>query len=449
MARADTDTTHSRHSAAATRKAGPGARERRMRRAHSWVVRAACVLGPGLVTGAADDDPSGVATYAVAGAALGLGTLWAALFTIPMMATAQFIAAKVGLATGHGLVGALRRRYPGWAVGTAVFGLALANTLNAGADIGAVAAAFNLLVPIPAVVMVLPVAAFLVALQMWGTYRFFVGVLKGLTLCLFAYVGATFLAQPRWPEVIRATFLPHIEFSKAFLTVLVAVLGTTISPYMWFWQANQEVEERLDAGERQLWQRRGVSKTELRYAAWDIDVGMVFSNTIMFFIIAGTAATLHRAGATHIESAAQAAQALRPLAGSFATVLFGLGLAGAGLLAIPVLTGSAAYAVAELFSWRAGLGERPRRAPWFYGVIIVSTTVGMLINFTGINPIDALVVTAVINGFLTPPLLALLMLASNNRAVVGNRVNGPLLNVIGWATTIIMAAAVVGLVLTV
>ena len=419
-----------------------------MRAAHSWLVRGAGVLGPGIVTGASDDDPSGVATYAVAGASLGLGTLWTALFTIPMMAAVQFISAKVGLATGRGLAAALRHRYPAWAVSGAVLALAIANTINAGADIGAVAAALNLMAPLPIAAMIVPIAAVVVAVVVWGTYETFARVLRWMSLLLLAYVGSAFLAHPRWSEVLVATVVPHVRIDGQFLSVLVAVLGTTISPYMWFWQASQEVEERQAIGERRLWQRRGVSRKELAYAAWDVDIGMIFSNVVMYFIILATAATLHRAGHTNITSAAEAAEALRPLAGPLATWLFAVGLAASGLIAIPVLTGSAAYAVAELFGWRAGLGERPGRAKAFYAVIVVSTAVGMLINFTGINPIDALFVTAVINGFLTPPILVLLMLAANNRAIMGPRVNGPLLNTIGWATTAVMTAAVVGLILT-
>jgi Mn2+/Fe2+ NRAMP family transporter len=269
-----------------------------------------------------------------------------------------------------------------------------------------------------------------------------------MSLLLLAYVGSAFLAHPRWGTVLAATVVPHVELNAKFLSVLVAVLGTTISPYMWFWQASQEVEEREAIGERRLWQRRGVSEREPRYAAWDVNAGMLLSNVVAYFIILATASTLHRAGHTDITSAAQAADALRPLAGPLAAWLFAVGLASAGLIAIPVLLSSAAYAIGDLFGWRTGLGERPGRAKGFYAVIVVATAVGMLINFTGINPIDALFVTAVINGCLTPPILVLLTLAANNRAIMGARVNSPLLNTIGWATTAVMTAAVVSLILT-
>jgi NRAMP (natural resistance-associated macrophage protein)-like metal ion transporter len=440
-----------KHTGGAPRKAGsplPGARESRARVHRTVLGRWWTVLGPGVVAGASDDDPSGVATYAVAGAALGYGTLWTALFTTPMIAAVQFISAKIGLATGRGLVRAWRGRYPAWAVSSAVLGLAAANTINAGADIGAVAAAINILVPIPIAAMIVPIAAALVAVVVLGTYRVFAGILKWMSLALLTYIGAAVIARPDWREVLAATVIPHVSFDTDFLTTLVAVLGTTFSPYEWFWQAGQEVEQRLSLGQPRLWLSRGVSRAELGYAALDVNTGMVFSNIVMYFIIVATAATLHRAGQTQITSAAQAAAALRPLAGPLATALFAVGLASAGLIAIPVLTISAAYAVTDLFGWPSGLDERPRRAKAFYTVIVLSTAIGMLINFTRLNPIDALFVTSVINGFLTPPILVLLMLASNNRAIMGDRVNGPVLNVIGWASTAVMTAAVIGLIIS-
>jgi NRAMP (natural resistance-associated macrophage protein)-like metal ion transporter len=406
------------------------------------------VLGPGLIAGASDDDPSGVATYAVAGASLGYGTLWTALFTTPMIAAVQFISAKIGLTTGRGFIRAVHGHYPRPLVAAVVLGLAATNTITAGADIGAVAAAINLLVPIPAVAMIVPIAAVLVGVVVFGTYRFFASILKWMSLALLAYVGAAFVARPDWAQVLAATFVPRVTLDVKFLTVLVAVLGTTFSPYEWFWQAGQEVEQRLSLGQPRLWLSRGVTRTELGYAALDVNTGMVFSNVIMFCIIVATAATLHRAGHTHIASASAAAAALRPLAGPLAAALFAVGLAAAGLIAIPVLATSGAYAVADLFGWRSGLDETPHRARAFYGVIALSTGIGMLINFTRINPIDALFLTSVITGFLTPPVLVLLMLASNNRAIMGERTNGPLLNAIGWISTAVMTAAVIGLIAT-
>jgi NRAMP (natural resistance-associated macrophage protein)-like metal ion transporter len=428
--------------------AGTGAREIAIRRESSAVKRALKILGPGLVTGAADDDPSGVGTYAVAGASLGYATLWTIILTVPMMVAAQLMSAKVALVTGRGLAGVLRRHYRPIIVLPAVFGLVIANTINAGADIGAIAAAINLLAPIPIIALIIPIAAVILALQVMGSYRQIASVFKWMTLALFAYIGASLFARPDFGAMVRGTLLPAVTLNGKWLTVLVAVLGTTLSPYMWFWQASQEVEEQMAIGHTRLRQRRGTSDTEVKYAAWDVNVGMLFSNVVAYFIILATAATLFKAGHTDITSAAEAADALRPLAGDASRLLFALGLAGSGFLAVPVLTGSGAYALAEALGWRVGLNEKPRRARGFYAIVAGSTIVGMAINFAGINPIDALFWTAVINGFLTPPLLGLLMHVSNNKKVMGERVNGLGLNVVGWLTTAVMAAAAVGLVLT-
>jgi NRAMP (natural resistance-associated macrophage protein)-like metal ion transporter len=447
----DGNSSERRATAAAEAPAPPGtgAREHAVAHEPHPLKRVWKILGPGLVTGASDDDPSGVGTYAVAGASLGYATLWTMLITVPMMVAAQFIAAKVGQVTGKGLAGALRRyHYSPWMVYPAVISLAVVNTINAGVDIGAIAAAMNLLIPVPVVALVIPVAMIILALQIGGSYRTIAGVFKLITLSFFAYIGAATLAHPHLGEVLRGTLIPTLRLDGAFLTTLVALLGTTISPYMWFWQANQEVEERIALGQGRLWQRRGTTDTELRYAKWDVNLGMLFSNLIGYFIILATAATLFKAGKTDIKSAAEAAEALRPLAGDAARVLFALGLIGSGFLAVPVLSSSAAYAVAEAFGWRHGLDQKPRRAKEFYLVIAGSTAIGMLINFAGINPIDALFWTAVLNGFLTPPLLMLLMRIANDRAIMGDRVNGRGLNIIGWATTVVMTAAVVALVVT-
>jgi NRAMP (natural resistance-associated macrophage protein)-like metal ion transporter len=406
------------------------------------------ILGPGLITGAADDDPSGVGTYAVTGASLGYASLWTMVVTLPMMVAAQLMSVKVALVTGRGLAGVLRRYYSPLIVLPAVLGLVVANTINAGADIGAIAAAVNLLAPIPIVAMIIPIAAVILALQVMGSYHQIATVFKWTTLALFAYIGASFLARPDLGAVLRGTLVPSVGLDSKWLAVLVAVLGTTISPYMWFWQASQEVEEQMAIGHTRLWQRRNTSENEMKYATWDVDVGMFFSNLVAYFVILATAATLFKAGKTDIKSAAEAAEALRPLAGDGARLLLALGLIGTGLLAVPVLTGSGAYALAEALGWKVGLNEKPRRARGFYGILAASTVVGMAINFVGINPIDALFWTAVINGFLTPPLLGLLMHVSNNRRVMGERVNGAGLNVVGGITTLIMAAAVAGLLVT-
>jgi NRAMP (natural resistance-associated macrophage protein)-like metal ion transporter len=406
------------------------------------------MLGPGLVTGASDDDPSGISTYAVAGASLGFATLWTALFTFPLMAAVQLICAKVGMVTGMGLAAVLRRHYSRSLLYVAVLGLVIANTINAGADIGAIAAAINLLIPVPIAAMIVPIALIILAVQIWGSYQLIAKTFKWLALALFAYIGSAFFAKPNWAEVLKGTLIPTISFNAQFLSTLVAILGTTISPYLFFWQANQEVEEEISMGRRTLAQRKGATDAEMKYAAWDVNIGMLFSNVVMYFIILATAATLFKAGKTNIQSATDAAQALRPLAGEGAYFLLAVGLIGAGFLTVPILTGSSAYAVAEAFGGKYGFDKKPQRAKLFYGVIAASTLVGMLINFLGINPISALFWTAVINGFLAPPLLVVIMLIANNRKVMGDRVNGRWVNLLGWATTVIMFAAAIGLILT-
>lgn len=407
------------------------------------------VLGPGLVTGASDDDPSGIGTYAVAGASLGYAALWTMLLTFPLMAAVQLTCARVGMVSGRGLAGVLRGHYPRGLLYPAVGLLAVANTLNAGADIGAIAAAFNLLAPaLPIPLLIALIGLAILALQVWGSYRLIAGVFKWLALALLAYVGAALLAQPDLGEVLRGTLVPQLRLDPTFSATLVAILGTTISPYLFFWQASQEVEEEVAMGRRWLWQRRGASAAELRHAAWDVNAGMFLSNAVAYFIILGSAATLNRAGQTEIQSAAEAAQALRPLAGDLAGLLFAIGLIGAGFLAVPILTGSAAYALSEAFGWRNGLDVPPGRAKPFYGVIAVCTLVGMLLNFLGINPIQALFWTAVINGVLAGPLLVLLLLIANNRAIMGERVNGRGLNLLGSAAALAMLGATLGLVAT-
>ncbi len=410
--------------------------------------RAFKILGPGLVAGASDDDPAGVGTYAVAGASLGYATLWTAWITYPLMAATQFIAAKIGIVTGVGVVGVLCRHYPRWIGYSAALSLALACTINAGVDIGAIAAALNLVIPISPTVMVIPIAAMIVALQLWGSYRLLAKLFKWLAFALLAYIGAALLARPDPAEVLRHTVVPTIRLDRQFLLTLVAILGTTISPYLWFWQASQEVEEMVDKGQRRLWQRRGATDAELRYAAWDVDVGMLFSNLVMYFIILASAATLFTSGHTDIQSARDAAEALRPLAGEAATTLFALGLVGSGMLAVPILTGSAAYAIGEVFGWPVGFAKTPRQAKGFYGVIVLSTLVGMLINYLGVNPIAALFWTAVIFGFLAPPILVLMMLIANNPRIMGPRVNGLGTNVLGWATAAVMTLAAIALLFT-
>ena len=403
------------------------------------------LLGPGLITGASDDDPSGIGTYSIAGASLGFATLWTAIITLPLMAVVQFVCAKIGLVTGRGLAGVLRHHYPRKVLYPAVLSLLIANTINAGTDIGAIAAAINLIVPIPLNAMILPIVFIIVALQIWGSYRLIANVFKWLTLSLFAYIAAAFLSKPDWQQVLKATFIPELRFDHDYLLTLVAILGTTISPYLFFWEASEEVEEEISEGRKKLRQRKGATDAELDQAKWDTIIGMFFCNIVFYFVILASAATLHASGKTDIQSATDAAQALRPIAGSAATILFAVGIIGAGFLAVPVLTGSSAYAVAETFGWKYGLDTKPKQAKQFYAVIAISTFIGALINFIGINPMAALFWTAVINGVLAPPLLVLIMIVSNNKKIMGNRVNGRFTNCVGWTAAIIMFAAGIGM----
>jgi NRAMP (natural resistance-associated macrophage protein)-like metal ion transporter len=402
------------------------------------------ILGPGIIVGASDDDPSGIGTYATAGATLGYSTLWTTIVMLPMMFAVQFICSRIGLVTGRDLSQQLVKNFPAYITYPAIFALVFANSINAGADIGAIGAAINLLLPVPIVVAVIPVAVALVVLQLWGSYALVSRVFKWLTLALFAYIGSALFSHPHALEVLRGTFVPHVRLTGVYFTTLTALLGTTISPYMFFWQASEEVEEDRALGRHYLWQRKGTTAREVRYAAWDIGIGMAFSELVAYFIIFATAATLFASGHTHISTAADAARALQPLAGRFAAVLFALGLIGAGFLAVPILTCSSAYALSTLFGWRFGLSEKLGRAPQFYGIIALSTLFGVAINFVGINPIAALYWTAVINGCLAPLLLVLIMLLSNRRKVMGEYVNPPLLNGIGWFTTAAMFVTAVG-----
>lgn len=407
------------------------------------------ILGPGLITGASDDDPSGIGTYTIAGASLGFATLWMALWALPLMVSVQYMCAKIGLVSGHGIAGVLRQHYSRKLLYPIVLGLAVANMINAGVDIGAIAAAINMLLPISITILIIPIAVIILVLQVWGSYRLIARVFKWLTLALFAYVGAALFARPDAGEVLRNTFIPNLHLDKTFLSTVVAILGTTISPYLFFWQASQEVEEEVSMGRTTMRQRKGATNSELKLMSWDVFIGMFVSNLVMYFIILATAATLFKAGKTDIQSATQAAEALRPLAGDTARLLLAIGLIGAGILAVPILTGSAAYAVSEAFGWRYGLDEKPHRAKQFYGVIIISTLIGMLINFIGINPIQALFLTAVINGFLAPPVLVVILLISNNKKVMGQRTNSRTTNILGGITTVLMSGAAVALIITI
>jgi NRAMP (natural resistance-associated macrophage protein)-like metal ion transporter len=403
-------------------------------------------LGPGLITGAADDDPSGISTYSVAGAAFGYFPLWTALFTFPLMAAVQLMCARLGIVTGLGLAGVIRRRYSRWVLWTACSLLVIANVINIAADLGGMAEATALIIPVRAAIWVPVYVGAIITLLLWSSYRTMARVFKWLTLVLLAYVATAFVAHVDWATAIRMTLVPHVEWSRDFFAVLVAVFGTTISPYLFFWQAAQEVEEERAMG-RNLDQRRGATLAELRACRTDVIAGMFASNLVMYFIILTTASTLHAAGLTNITTAEQAAQALRPLAGPGAAWLFTLGLIGTGMLAVPVLAGSCAYAVAEAAAWRGSLDRRPHRAKQFYIVLSSAMALGLGLNYAGFDAIKLLFTTAVINGVLAPPLILIVILLVRDRSVMGNAVSSRSLDVLGWITFVVMVVAALGLVI--
>ncbi len=428
---------------AVPRKAGPGKR-------HSWVRNVLKILGPGLVTGAADDDPSGIATYSSVGAQYGYSMLWTMLFIYPFMAAIQEISGRLGRITGRGIAGNIHRFYPRWALYSVVALLLLANIINIGADIGAMGAAVNLLIGGPALVYCVIFAVISVLLQVFVPYKTYSVVLKWLTLSLFAYVGTVFVTHISWTEALRGTFLPTLLFDRESMAALIAVLGTTISPYLFFWQSGEEVEQmHATPKERPLREgSRQASEKPMQRIAIDTYLGMAFSNLIAYFIILTVAVTLHAHGKTDIGSAAQAAEALRPIAGPFASLLFSLGIVGTGLLALPVLGGSAAYAVGEALRWPVGLERKLKGAKAFYGVLAVATLIGLVINFTKLDPIKALVWAAIINGVTAAPVMCFMMLMASNPKIIGQLHLPVYLKAVGWAAAGIMALAAIGMFLT-
>jgi len=411
------------------------------RHSHNPLVRYFRTLGPGLVTGASDDDPSGVTTYAVAGATFGTGMLWTAVVTLPLMAAIQLTCARIGLVSGRGLAGATRRHYPRWFLYGACLLLLAANVFNIAADLAGMADAAEMLTGVPSEFWVPLFGLGVIVATVYTSYARFAAWLKWLTAVLFAYILSAVLAQPNWSAALRDTLVPHVPWNARAVPTLVGILGTTISPYLFFWQASQEVEEERAKGRRTVAERRGASDHELRDARQDVFTGMAFSNVVMYFIILASAATLFRAGVNDIETSRQAAEALRPLAGDGAYLLFAVGLIGTGLLATPVLAGSASYAVAELFAWRAGLDLKPSQARRFYLVLGGAIVAGVLLNTLGLGAIRMLFLSAIINGLLAPPLMLLVMLVGNNRAIMGTQVNGVWLNVFGWGATAVMTLA--------
>jgi NRAMP (natural resistance-associated macrophage protein)-like metal ion transporter len=423
--------------------AGPESRE-----AASLLRQTFAILGPGVITGAADDDPSGISTYSVAGAAYGYATLWIALLTFPLMSSVQLMCARLGIVTGQGLAAAVRDNYPRWVLWGACSILVVANVINIGADLGGMAEATQLITGIRPLLWIPFYALLILGLLIWTSYKLIARVFKWMTLVLFAYVLTSFFAHVDWKLALMVTLVPHVEWSRGFLAVLVGILGTTISPYLFFWQAAEEVEEERAKGKISMEQRKGASAKELKDARTDTVIGMFFSNFIMYFIILTTGATLHAHGQTSITTAREAAEALRPLAGNGAYLLFTLGLIGTGMLGVPVLVGSSAYAVAEGANWRGSMSDRPKKAKAFYGVMAVAMALGLALNYLGLNAVKMLFWSAVINGLLAPPLILLVILLTSSRKVMGEQVNSPMLRYLGWATFVVMTAAAAGMLIT-
>lgn len=406
----------------------------------SWYKK----LGPGLITGAADDDPSGIATYSQGGAQFGYNMLWTLFFTYPLMAGIQIVSARIGRVTGSGLAANIRNHHSAWLLYAVVGMLTVANTINIAADIAAMADALRLLFGGPHALYAAGFGIVSVLLQVFIPYRRYVRVLKWLTLALFVYVGSAFMVHIEWGQVLRSLVAPHISFNKDYITTVVAIFGTTISPYLFFWQASQEVEEmNVHPQAKPLREAPQQARRQLRRIKVDTYLGMGFSNLIALFIMLTTAATLFQHGVTDIQTSAQAAQALKPIAGEFAFLLFGAGVIGTGMLAVPVLAGSAAYAVADAFGWRNGLELNLSMGKRFYGIIAASTLIGTVFVFLNIDPIKALFWAAVINGVISVPIMALMMRMATNRDVMGPFAVTKRLRLLGWGATAAMTLAVI------
>ncbi len=403
------------------------------------------MLGPGLTTGAADDDCSGIATYSQTGSQYGFNLLWLAAFTFPLMAVVQEMCARIGLVTGQGLAANIRKHFPRWVLYICTILLFAANTFNIGADLGAMAKATQLLIPgagFASLVVFFTVIS--LALQVYTTYASYAKYLKWLSFILLAYVLSAALININWSNVLTSAVVPKLDFTKDQIFLICGILGTTISPYLFFWQTSQEVEEQIMEGKTTLKSRQAITTDkEIKIMRADVWTGMFFSNMVMFFIIVTCAATLNAAGLTDIKTAADAAAALKPLAGKFAYLLFAIGIIGVGMLAVPVLAGSASYAISESFNWKTGLYRKLKQAYAFYGVIIVSMALGLLMNFTNMDPIKTLIYSAVGNGLVAPMVLVLIVLMSSSKKIMGERANRSTAKTIGWITVALMT--VVGL----
>ena len=407
------------------------------------------VMGPGLITGASDDDPSGIATYSQVGAQFGFGLAWTLPFSYPLMVAIQEISARIGRVTGVGIAGNLRRHYPTSLASIIVLVLLVANVINLGADLGAMGSALKLLVPGPLLLYVVLFGLLSAGLEIFTRYARYVSVLKWLCLSLFSYVICAFVVKVPWLQVAHDVVMPPVSFTSDYVMAIVAVLGTTISPYLFFWQAEQEVEdERENKTAKPLLRAPWQARREFARIRLDTILGMLISNAIAFFIVVTTAATLHTRGVTNINTAADAAEALRAVAGPFTFTVFAAGMIGTGLLALPVLAGSAAFAVGELFRWPVGLAKRPHRAKAFYGVIAAATLIGVGLNFTSIDPVKALYWSAVLNGLAAVPVMVVMMHLAGRKAIMGKFTLPLPLSVLGWISTAVMTAAAGALIIS-
>ncbi|MDQ5900900.1 MAG: hypothetical protein QG600_478 [Patescibacteria group bacterium] len=404
-------------------------------------------LGPGFITGAADDDPSGIGTYAQTGAQFGYSQLWTSLFSFPFMSAIQEMCGRIGMVTGHGLAGVISKHYARPVLYFCVLILFIANTVNIGANLGAMASSMQLLFNVPFYLLLIVMTVLTVLLEVFVPYPLYARFLKYLTLSLFAYIATALVIKQDWGIILSSTFIPHFSFEKEYLFNIIAILGTTISPYLFFWQADQEVEEEV-ATHRIRSFGKGVprvTKKDLRDMRLDTFVGMFFSNIVMFFIMVTAASTLHANNIFNISSPTEAAQALRPFAGDFAYILFAAGIIGTGLLAVPILAGSASYALSESFGWKAGLNQKFKKAHAFYGVIALATFGGLLVNVTSIEPFQMLYYTAVLNGIMAPPLMIMIVLIANNKRIMGKHTNSLLSNILGILIIVLMAIASIAL----
>lgn len=405
-------------------------------------------IGFTIITGAADDDPSAIGTYASAGARFGPAMLWTAPVLFPMMYTVVYLSSKLGQVTGEGVFQVIRRHYSRWILYPALVGVVVGNIIEAAADLGGMAAAIGIFIKVPHGWIVTAVALLILTLQMTGSYETIKNTFRWLALTLLTYVGAAILAKPELGTVLRGTLIPQIRFDRETLSILVALVGTALSAYLYSWQSSAEVEEKIAEGRVKPEERKGTTERKLRATRWDVRFGMLFASLIMYFVILSTSSTLYKAGKHDIQSAAEAAQALTPIAGKAAGILFAAGLISVGFLAVPTMTTGAAYDVTQSLGWKYTLHARPGEARKFYVVIVACTVLAVGLNFLGFNPMRALVWAGIVQGFSTPPLLLMMLLMTNRRSIMGDKTNSRLTNVLGWITVTMLFAATIGLVVT-